>query len=281
MKVTGIDADPFDALRYARVKERNQGVEQVDLPFYNAYVDRLPAGLSAFIATSDLQGVAVEAADTADAKASDCYLGHAVAEKCVEILGRYGIASQKTGVLLAGDFHSDISLQKRGGFGDVRDVWIAFRSHFKWVVGVAGNHDTFGDHATFSAFCSTHGCHLLNGSTAVVDGIRFSGVSGVIGNPNKPWRHRETEHMQLFDQAIKSSPRFLILHEGPSIQEHGLPGNDRIRVHLENQKPTFVICGHRHWPGNAIHSLSNGMQVISTEGKVIVFRKNWTNGSHP
>ena len=30
---------------------------------------------------------------------------------------------------------------KRGGFGDVREVWAAFSKHARWVAGVAGNHD--------------------------------------------------------------------------------------------------------------------------------------------
>ena len=48
------------------------------------------------------------------------------------------------GVLLAGDLYTVPALDRRGGSGDVTAVWRAFGDEFSWVVGVAGNHDTFG-----------------------------------------------------------------------------------------------------------------------------------------
>lgn len=274
MKVVSIDSKPFEVLHYARVMEGSKGVEKAELPFHWAYVDRMPQGVSAIIATSDLQGVAIESVDGSEAVVSDQYMGHNVAEKCKDILTEQGISPRKTGVILAGDLHSDVSLQKRGGFGDVRDVWMAFHNEFKWVVGVAGNHDTFGTKEDFAPFRATYGKYFLHGSTCVIDGIRFSGVSGVISRSNKkPWRNLETDHLKMIDTALTSSPHFLILHEGPSIKERGLPGNDVITRQLEKSKPAFVICGHRHWPTTEMCSLANGTQIISTDSKVFIFRK--------
>jgi len=278
MKIITIDSSPFDSITYARVKGQNLGVERAELPFYFISVDRLPQGLSAIIATSDLQGIEITSEEGNIAKVKERYLGHAVIEKCVSVLQKLGISSKKTGVLLAGDFHSDTSLKKRGGYGDVRDVWMAFHEQFKWVAGVAGNHDVFGSPKELKAFRQLRKLHLLNGDSVVVDGIRVSGVSGVIGKISKPWRHKERDHLALIDQASKDSPRFLLLHEGPDLPEYGLTGNSVIRKHLERCKPTTVICGHRNWPGNSVQSLNNGMKIINIEGKVIVFRKKAYSG---
>lgn len=247
----------------------------MELPFYNVYVDRMPQGLTAIVATSDLQGVAITLNGDDGHQYEDRYLAHALVEKLSHSLDNHGISKEKTGVLLLGDFHSDLLLKKRGGYGDVRDVWMAFYKSFKWIVGVAGNHDTFafGSHREFAAFREQANLHLLDGDTVVIDSVKFSGVSGVIGNSKRPWRHRERDHLKMIEEAIKCSPSFLLLHEGPSIHEKGLQGKDEIRQHLEKQAPCTLICGHRHWPGNKIHSLSNGSQIINTEGKVIVFRK--------
>ncbi len=50
--------------------------------------------------------------------------------------------SSPVAALLAGDFYTVPALDKRGGTGDVTDVWRAFGECFAWV---AGNHDLFGD----------------------------------------------------------------------------------------------------------------------------------------
>lgn len=47
----------------------------------------------------------------------------------------------RMGAILAGDLYSVPEANKRGGYGDVADVWSAFASRFAWVAGVAGNHD--------------------------------------------------------------------------------------------------------------------------------------------
>ncbi len=64
------------------------------------------------------------------------------------ILPGLPLPAGRVGVLLAGDFYTVPSLDKRGGSGDVDSVWQAFGEHFHWVVGVAGNHDTYAGYAS-------------------------------------------------------------------------------------------------------------------------------------
>ena len=63
----------------------------------------------------------------------------------VEILPGVGLNDGGIGVLLAGDFYTVPALDRRGGSGDVTAVWKAFGDESSWVVGVPGNHDTFGE----------------------------------------------------------------------------------------------------------------------------------------
>jgi len=273
MKITKIDAEPFHVLPYLRVKKGGKGVELVDLPFYKICVDRLSSALSALLITSDLQGVECKGHTKGKAKAGSRLLGHVVTDQAPGILREQGIEASRTGVLLAGDMHSDVSLERRGGFGDVREVWRAFRDTFKWVAGVAGNHDYCGEPEDIAAFRNEKGVHLLVSDVVTLDGVRLGGVSGVIGRSAKPWRNSEAAHGSMIQRVVKQSPALLLLHEGPSINERGLEGSDVIRRQLESCRPCTVICGHKHWPGNVAHPLSNGMQVLNSEGKVLVLVK--------
>lgn len=274
MRVIQVQEDPVDVLTYYRVREGSKGKETLDVPFYAVHTDSLPHGISALIATSDLQGVEALSRPKGRIKPGHRLVGHAVAEKCSKILDSLGLDSGRAGVFLAGDLHSDVTLSKRGGYGDVRDIWMAFRERFRWCVGVAGNHDTFGGVADLEAFKRVTGIHLLDGNLITVNGLRIGGVSGVIGtSTSKPWRQPPDAYKRLVDQALRASPRLFLLHEGPSIREKGLDGRDETRGYIEAWPPCIVICGHRNWPGNRMEMLSNGGQVLNVEGKVVLFIK--------
>lgn len=65
----------------------------------------------------------------------------------------------------------------------------AFGQQFRWVVGVAGNHDTFGaprEQAQF--FRQRPELQLLDGDVVDVDGLRVGGVGGIMGRPDKQGR---------------------------------------------------------------------------------------------
>lgn len=119
-----------------------------------AWVEILPDGLSAIIITSDLQGREHFKHQTGpQLRLLGEWLPQVLADS---ILPGISLPAGRIGVLLAGDFYTVSSLDKRGGSGDVDSVWQAFGEHFDWVVGVAGNHDTFGSAASL-AIQTNHG----------------------------------------------------------------------------------------------------------------------------
>ncbi|NPC81792.1 metallophosphoesterase, partial [Pyxidicoccus fallax] len=140
MRILTLDTVPAGTWPYQSAAPRG-GAEVRHFPLLRGTVDVLPEGLDALLVMSDLQGVAPHALrDGAVA-----LLGEVLADTLAE-LGEYGDLPlpANTGVVLAGDLYSDETATVRGASGDVRAVWSAFATHYRWVAGVAGNHDTFG-----------------------------------------------------------------------------------------------------------------------------------------
>ncbi|MDV7390080.1 hypothetical protein RZS08_01950, partial [Arthrospira platensis SPKY1] len=97
-------------------------------------------------------------------------------------------ALDRCGALLAGDLYAAPGADKMGATGDVRPVWRAFARHLRWVAGVAGNHDLFGDRGAQAGLAREPGLHLLDGDAVTLDGLRIAGVGGICGRPGKPNR---------------------------------------------------------------------------------------------
>ena len=89
---------------------------------------------------------------------------------------------EQVGVLLCGDFYTVPNLDKRGGSGDATSVWNAFSNEFSWVVGVAGNHDTFGIDASKPPMFRSP-LHFLDCNSKLICGLEIASVSGIVGDP--------------------------------------------------------------------------------------------------
>ena len=146
------------------------GVERERLDVLLIDVAGLPPDLDALVACSDLQGREVVASGTGR------LLGEIVPEwpGALAASGRLP-ACERTGALLAGDLYVVPDLSHRGGLGDVRPVWRAFADRFRWVAGVAGNHDAFGGDDAFLDFCASPRVHWLDGDAARLDGLLVAG----------------------------------------------------------------------------------------------------------
>ncbi len=274
MKECKIEGGPIGVMEYYRVRKGNKGRERVEWPFYVVYVDRLPKGCSALVATSDMQGIETVRKGQKWGKVGTRFVGHAIAEYAVELLQDRGIDPQRAGVFLAGDLHSDPLLQRRGGHGDVRDVWYVFRDRFRCVIGVAGNHDEFGGEEGLVRFRQQGGMQLLHGDVVRYADMRIGGVSGVMGtSTSKPWRSPPETFRELVQKVLRAKPDVLLLHQGPSVREQDLEGQDVIRDYIEACPPALVICGHRNWEGNRVACLGNGARVMSVEGKTVLILK--------
>ncbi|MBD0265784.1 MAG: metallophosphoesterase [Tolypothrix sp. Co-bin9] len=264
MRINYISNYPIHQIPFITAASSGVGMVDKVLPILPAQVDSLPPGLEAIIATSDLQG-----RDPNNQR----LLGHIVAEE-LEVLAEQGkIPPPKTtGIILAGDFYAKID--KRGGVGDVREVWQAFSRRFRWVVGVGGNHDSFGKTPeNIIEFQNEQGIHYLDGNSISVDDIRIAGISGIIGKNNKPFRRLEKDFIKAIKDIVKELPNILILHEGPNDAEAKLMGNESIRAELATASDLLVICGHSHWKV-PMTTLPKRVQVLNVDTRAVVLRVN-------
>lgn len=283
MRVLAIDNDVFWEVHFETVGERG-GVERRSVSVLGGIVDRLPPTVDAILACSDLQGIETERAPGSPRR----LLGEVLAEE-LAVLAQLGESppAKRIGVLLCGDFYVGRDLEHRGRHGDVRPVWRAFRERFRWVVGVAGNHDIFGDTSTIimteaqrleeaQQFQQELGVYILDGDVITVDGMTIAGVSGIIGNASKhtsrPFRKEMSALLASIRKALSYNPEILLLHQGPEVSILGLPGEPVIYTSLEKERDLLVICGHVSWP-IPLATLPNDVQVLNMDERAILLRR--------
>lgn len=261
MRILSISDHPIHQIPYIAAASGGGMIEKY-LPVLSGEVDCLPPGLEAMIVTSDLQGL--------DPK-NQRLLGHLVVEELEGLAAQKKIPSpSQTGVILAGDLYAQMN--KRGGQGDVRLVWQAFSQCFRFVAGVAGNHDNFGnDPKEFQEFQKRQGIHYLDGRIAAIGNFRIAGISGIIGKIGKPFRRSQKEFTRTIKLLVEESPDILVLHQGPSNPEANLLGDESVRVELMSASDVLVICGHCYWK-TPVTILPEGLQVLNVDSRVVVLK---------
>lgn len=265
MRILAIDPVPVHEWPYQNAASRG-GTEVRILPLLRATVDTLPPKIEALIALSDLQGVAPHALH----EGAVALLGEVLAAE-LALMAEVGDLPHagSTGILLAGDLFSDPSANVRGASGDVRSVWGAFASQFRWVAGVAGNHDTFGTPRERERFLQEPGLHLLDGEMRELDGLRLGGVSGIIGRKDKPGRREEADQLERIQGVLRQDPEVLVLHEGPEFPQEDLRGSTAIREVVEAREGMLVVCGHSHWEQPLVQFVG-GAQVLNVDARAVL-----------
>ncbi len=261
VKILEIDRQPIHQIPFQCASSGKRGVTNLTLPIYLGTVDRLPADLGAIVVMSDLQGIDPDL---------NRLMGHRVAEELEALIDNLdGIPnSLQTGVILAGDLYA--RLESHGGSGDVRAVWQDFHRRFRWVAGVAGNHDNFGNTAAeVEEFEQMANLHHLDGRMVRVDELDLAGISGLISTKHKPFRRPQKVYQQLIRELLERSPDILILHEGPSAPDHNLRGNDTIRTELIDRRSLLTICGHVFWKQPVVN-LPQGSQVLNVDSRAVI-----------
>lgn len=267
MKITKAEQNPFHTLSYLQVNSMREITSAV-LPLFKVYVDGLPHELDGIVATADLQGRTQHGE----------LLGEAVAKE-LELLSELDEIPDmnKMGVALCGDFYARETLDKRGGSGDVSGVWRSFLSRFRWVAGVAGNHDLFSpmpDQKAHDTFVNTQGIHFLDSSWIDLDSLRIAGICGIIGNPRKPFRITEKDYSTVMQAILSQKPGLLLLHEGPDVPDQNCPGHPLIRKELDNARyPLFVMSGHVQWQRLMIE-LSEQVTILNVHERVVILLRN-------
>ncbi len=236
-------------------------------PILRATVDGLPSGLAGIVVLADLQGsggsVSLPRLPTLDAL-----------EELLRLTADGSIPPLSEMIALtAGDLFAHLDSHKRGGSGDVRGCWRALRAEFQAVVGVAGNHDRFGEtDAEYVSFRAEDGMHLLDTEIAEVAGVRFAGVCGVIGNERRVFRHAEADFHAAIELMVQSRPDWLLLHEGPvTSADPARTANAGIRERCARLTHGIVVCGHN--PAETLEQLASGTQVLSAHERVIVLTR--------
>lgn len=256
LRISSIGETPVAEIRYLNAA-RGGGTLVERLPVCVAHTGRLGDELDAIVVCSDLQGIVRGENDAAELLGA--YVAYALEELAFD---RKLPPSARTGAILAGDLYSVPEANKRGGYGDVADVWAAFASRFAWVAGVAGNHDDVSSVPEIG-----DNVYLLDGEVTVVDAIRIGGVAGIIGTKQKPGRRPEDVQLAYLERAIASHPDIIVLHEGPSGADHQ-PGHPAIRAVIEDHSVPFTICGHDHWQ-QPLAEHPRG-QILNVDARVVV-----------
>lgn len=269
-----IALDPLAVHEVPGVNVVEGQVTKVRYPFLLGHVDALPAGTTAIIVASDLQGRARPARHGGN---EPPLVGSIVAAEAATWIERErGIDPASCGVILPGDYWSyPPTAAKRGGYGDVRPVWDAFADRFRWVVGVPGNHDLFGDPADPAAVGAAwrHNVYLLDGSTCTIDGVLFGGVAGCVGNPRRPFRYEQHVQQNRLLDVMAAGPDCLILHQGPPGDGRARPGAAVVAESLGLvSRPTLVICGHEHWDDRIVRI--GNCHVLNAHESVCILTKN-------
>ncbi len=253
----------------ARVQHWPIGVERYR-------VTGLPESIDALILTSDLQG-----ADRHDVSVLHRRLvGHVVAEHLEMLCHTETLPpAERCGVLLAGDLFAHLSLDKRGGLGDVIPVWKDFASRFKWVTGVAGNHDTFGgDTRSMASLHACDGCYGLDGGVVHLDSLCIGGVSGVVGSSGKPWKRAPKHFESMLHDVLDHGPDILVLHHSPQlVQGEELTGSELVADVLSHHATplSFSVSGHVHWP-SSLHIKEGKHQTLplfNVDHRVVVLQR--------
>ncbi|MEO1618527.1 MAG: metallophosphoesterase [Planctomycetota bacterium] len=265
MRITSIRPELIREIPFLNAGRGPGGFYRDSLPVHHGFVDVLPEGVSAIIATADLQGrETFESSGGGPIRLLGEVLPAILAQ---EIIPELGVGDGRIGVLLAGDFYTVPALDKRGGSGDVTSVWHAFFNTFDWVVGVAGNHDLFGDAATRPRFPKP--MYFLDNDTVIVEELSIAGLSGIPGNPRRPWRRTEDDFVEALEGLLCDSPSIVVMHDGPDVPDLGHRGSPRMRQALDGSEPTLVVRGHAHWK-EPLAELANGTQVLNVDARVAI-----------
>lgn len=257
MRITALTDEVRGTLRFLNASPRGRGPEITEAPVLIGTVDRLPPGIEALVATSDLQGVTTGMPRLAGEEVPDLLRGLGVLDP------------SRSGAILAGDFSSDSDARKRGATGDVLTVWRAFSESFRWTLGVAGNHDLFGAEAPSPGPLRHGNGEVLDGTLAVRDELSVAGVGGIIGKPSKVNRKTCDEYWVRISEVLDSGPEILVTHESPLVEGLGEKGSFELAEMVKGKTDLLHICGHCHW-SMPLAQMPGGPQILNVDKRVVV-----------
>ncbi|MFY0675263.1 MAG: metallophosphoesterase [Bacteroidia bacterium] len=269
IQIKDIDQNPIDYVSYWTIPTGSTDKAQFQLPILSGKIKGLPVEFDACIVASDLQGVVLE-------KDNDLLLGQSLVEH-LDIIFEISFSHlnpKNVLVLLCGDNYAN--LIKRGESGSPFQVWKAFSDTFGNVVGIAGNHDIIKDTSEYRVGNRT----LLLKETIEIKGLKIAGLSGIIGNPSKPFRLTEIDYFKSLEKLLKQKPDILLTHLSPADNERNLQGDENLSQKLAKHD-ILSFCGHSNW--NEFNPIRfEKANVLNADSKCYIFEneKTATNSSH-
>lgn len=266
--------EPFMSLPCMSVASGGRRIVPATIPVHMVTVKGLPEGLDALLVCSDMQFV-----DTVDVPVGMRRLMGSVVASELSELGWHEVLPHplRTGVLLAGDFYVRPDLSKRGGDGDVTEIWRSFAGQYAWVAGVAGNHDRLGQGAgdVVEGWLRRGSSRVLDGEVVDFGGLKVGGVCGVLGKSKKLWRRPLKRYRQLFKQVLDQRPDVIVLHEPPQpMAPHKGEGRLEIfEILARSGQSPLVVCGHNHW-SQPWAPQSDGPDILNVDARVVILRRD-------
>lgn len=270
VRIVSKPSDPSWRIPFLNAGKGQGGYYRESLPVQTSQVDQLPGDLDAIVVTADLQGrETFESSRGHPPRLS----GEVVPEELEnEILPELGIDPQRCGAILAGDFYTVPTLDRRGGTGDVTAVWQAFGRCFRWVTGVAGNHDTFASDLEHASQMGRN-IHFLDDQEVVLSELTIAGIGGIVGDPRRNQRKSDQHFRDCLQRRIHDELDILILHDGPGVPEQGLKGSPLIRMIVDLLPPPLIIRGHSHWETPLV-DLPCGTQVLNVDSRIVILLRS-------
>ncbi|MEO1523834.1 MAG: metallophosphoesterase [Planctomycetota bacterium] len=269
MRIRNFEKEPVATIPFLNAGRRPRDYRTELLPIHFADVDGLPETLDGMVVCADLQGRETFASSGGRMPR---LLGEVIPGQLAELCENHGHHPKRIGAVLAGDFYTVPALDRRGGSGDVTEVWRCFADEFAFVVGVAGNHDEFADSDRSGAPRFASPLHFLDGQVIRVHGMSIGGVSGIIGNVRRPWRRTEEDYSEAFVEVAAQQPQLIVMHDGPDDPVGRQRGHAPIRQWMEQMPKTLIVRGHCHWTRPFVEYAS-GHQVLNVDSRVVVLSR--------
>ncbi|NLL05379.1 MAG: hypothetical protein GX270_06230 [Clostridiaceae bacterium] len=260
MRIEKLNENAIENIAYKTIGS-NGNIMDAQIPILMGEMSGLPKYIDALIVTSDLQGIVRK--DNHEILLGEVLADYLPIFTTIEL----GLTPQNIGVVLCGDLYA--SLYTRGGLGDVRSVWNQFNKYFKWVIGISGNHDAFGDEKCFQEFKNTEGIYYFDKKVARIDGLKIAGISGIIGKPDRTNRISKEDYLLCLKNLLLKKPDTLMIHQPPQNLMESCNDDEGISEIIEASNPTLVFCGHFHWK-NPLIELSNRSQVLNVDSRVVI-----------
>lgn len=266
IKIIHIENEPIEHIEYLTIPQGQIEAQSFQLPIYMGYVQGLSQQIDSLVVTSDLQGICRTVID-------DQLLGVTLAEFLPLIYELYfpQLKMSRSIAFLCGDLYTN--LDKRGASGNPILVWQAFAEQFQQVIGIAGNHDVFGQ--DLEKINQIERVTFIENGIVNIYGIKIAGLSGIIGRADKNFRMSEIEYSQALKKLLKQVPDLLLTHISPQIVKKQFQGEIILTDHLLKASPITSFCGHSHWDTHDIYQMENGTQILNADSKVfILLNKN-------